>query len=252
MSLQACNGAARATGFRGPGCHCHPKPTLAAPLSLSLGLGPYSGARFASGARGLASKIVPEAFDTEGEVSDYGRRERGGYNQRRGGGGRGRGRQNNYKPGDWECPECGQHNFASRTECFRCDAPVPENASQALPRNFRPGDWICPECNSHNFSNKTECFRCDADKPANYVDPEIPNSFRDNRESSGPSMRPGDWMCPDCNAHNFARNMSCFKCNVERPEDAGAPQAPRAGREGDWDCQECGFNNFASRTSCKR
>merc|ERR1719373_172899 len=27
------------------------------------------------------------------------------------------------KPGDWDCPECGGMNFASRTECFKCGAP---------------------------------------------------------------------------------------------------------------------------------
>ncbi|XP_056174869.1 transcription initiation factor TFIID subunit 15-like [Syzygium oleosum] len=30
-----------------------------------------------------------------------------------------------WKPGDWICgrPGCNEHNFASRTECFRCNAP---------------------------------------------------------------------------------------------------------------------------------
>lgn len=27
------------------------------------------------------------------------------------------------KPGDWECAECSQHNFARNTDCYKCGAP---------------------------------------------------------------------------------------------------------------------------------
>lgn len=30
---------------------------------------------------------------------------------------------------------------------------------------FRPGDWNCRECNEHNFANRQECFRCRAIRP---------------------------------------------------------------------------------------
>ena len=55
----------------------------------------------------------------------------------RGGGGRGgnsRGYQSNnsdgfnnsnMKPGDWNCPKCKNHNYASRTMCNRCDTRKP-------------------------------------------------------------------------------------------------------------------------------
>lgn len=44
--------------------------------------------------------------------------------------------RNNYAPGgvvhekragDWDCPECRFHNFASRTECFKCSKPKRES-----------------------------------------------------------------------------------------------------------------------------
>ncbi|RZA09347.1 MAG: hypothetical protein EOO68_00890 [Moraxellaceae bacterium] len=25
---------------------------------------------------------------------------------------------------------------------------------------MRTGDWLCPECRAHNFATKTECFKC--------------------------------------------------------------------------------------------
>ncbi|KAL0327602.1 UNVERIFIED_CONTAM: hypothetical protein Sangu_1838200 [Sesamum angustifolium] len=42
-----------------------------------------------------------------------------------GGGGGGGGGRSGWKSGDWICTRsgCNEHNFASRMECFRCNAP---------------------------------------------------------------------------------------------------------------------------------
>ena len=34
-----------------------------------------------------------------------------------------RSEQPRIKPGDWMCPACDAHNYASRGECFRCRGP---------------------------------------------------------------------------------------------------------------------------------
>lgn len=68
------------------------------------------------------------------------------------------------RPGDWYCTlaNCGAHNFASRSSCFKCGAPKDDNFSSSdsdMPRLLRPlgfggggastrpgwksGDWIC-------------------------------------------------------------------------------------------------------------
>ncbi|KAI4380950.1 hypothetical protein MLD38_007077 [Melastoma candidum] len=91
------------------------------------------------------------------------------------------------RPGDWYCAigNCGTHNFANRTTCFRCGALREEvnteggafesevhqwmgtgmggGVSNNRP-GWRAGDWICTRlgCNEHNFANRTECFRCNA------------------------------------------------------------------------------------------
>ncbi|PWZ24195.1 hypothetical protein Zm00014a_012220 [Zea mays] len=98
------------------------------------------------------------------------------------GGGFGAG--SDVRPGDWYC-SCGAHNFASRSNCFRCSAYKEEAAgafdsdmsrsrgyagfgSGAAARTNRPGwksgDWICTRsgCNEHNFASRMECFRCNA------------------------------------------------------------------------------------------
>ncbi|KAI4376915.1 hypothetical protein MLD38_014620 [Melastoma candidum] len=92
------------------------------------------------------------------------------------------------RPGDWYCAigNCGTHNFANRTTCFRCGSLREELINEGgLFENevhrwrgttgmgggtsnnrpgWRAGDWICTRlgCNEHNFANRTECFRCNA------------------------------------------------------------------------------------------
>eukprot|EP00884_Botryococcus_braunii_P019802 jgi/Botrbrau1/6505/Bobra.0034s0078.1 len=33
-------------------------------------------------------------------------------------------------------------------------------AAAAPPANFKPGDWLCQSCRTHNFASRTQCFRC--------------------------------------------------------------------------------------------
>ena len=42
----------------------------------------------------------------------------------------------------------------------------------------------------------------------------------------GGDARPGDWTCPGCGANVFASKMSCFKCQMPKPE--GAPALARS------------------------
>ncbi|KAJ4826585.1 hypothetical protein Tsubulata_008534 [Turnera subulata] len=112
------------------------------------------------------------------------------------GGGRGGGSSSfgftgpDVRPGDWYCTvgNCGAHNFASRSTCFKCGVSKDDHSSSAgsfdadmsSSRAFRgygfggggstsrpgwkSGDWICTRsgCNEHNFASRTECYRCNA------------------------------------------------------------------------------------------
>lgn len=82
---------------------------------------------------------TPKPEGAEGGDNSYGG---GGYGNDDYSGGR----QNNSRPGDWDCPECQQSNFASRYECFKCNAARPEGmgAPRREPRARREGDWDCP------------------------------------------------------------------------------------------------------------
>jgi len=65
----------------------------------------------------------------------------------------------NMRPGDWACPGCSNHNYASRENCNKCQR------AKNMPPNFREGDWMCASCSNHNYANKTACNKCKEQKP---------------------------------------------------------------------------------------
>lgn len=73
-----------------------------------------------------------------------------------------------WRPGDWRCSSCSDHNFASRMLCRACGASKDgvKQESSALPDNWRPGDWKCSYCGDHQFASRMYCRQCDAPKGA--------------------------------------------------------------------------------------
>jgi len=82
------------------------------------------------------------------------------------------------------------------------------------------------------------------------------------------NMMPGDWLCPRCGDHVFARNRACRRCATPRPDgagdmggsssfaDRGLPPPPSGGsnqREmpGDWYCPKCRDLQFARNRQCR-
>ena len=62
-------------------------------------------------------------------------------------------RSQEWKPGDWKCPICGNHNYGNRVTCNNQHCPTVM---------FKRGDWLCTECKGHNWANKMSCQRCRA------------------------------------------------------------------------------------------
>lgn len=161
------------------------------------------------------------------------------------------------RPGDWNCFNCGFHNFASRRHCFKCNAENPSPSALAtgppVP-TFSVGDWMCPNpsCNFHNYASRIQCKKCGGYKPGgNKISNMVPhhhnltlhnNNNNNNHHpsssgsSSGPpsglstgyqggrphhhiTFRPGDWYCPNpaCGFQNFASRNSCFRCHTPNP-----------------------------------
>ncbi|TPX56535.1 hypothetical protein PhCBS80983_g04487 [Powellomyces hirtus] len=213
-------------------------------------------------------------------------------------------RPQEVRAGDWFCPNCQFHNFGQRRNCVKCSFSV--NISQAAgpSRPYAPakaGDWTCPnpQCGFHNFANRVECKICQAGKPEKLEEYHQQQHHEQHHQQqhqhdAGSShrqlhhhqqrqleMRPGDWLCPTCSAHNFASRRTCIKCNnaggggePSHHNDARhhsnhhrhhhqphnnhrAPHHPHpknALRPGDWLCPDpqCAFWNFKSKTVCTR
>ncbi|XP_047329176.1 transcription initiation factor TFIID subunit 15b-like [Impatiens glandulifera] len=104
------------------------------------------------------------------------------------------------RPGDWYCAvgNCGAHNFASRSSCFKCGVFKLDVDSQSAGGGGGGFD------NGGGRSAGIECFGFGSSSGAG-------NSSRSGWKS-------GDWICTrlGCNEHNFASRMECFRCNAPR------------------------------------
>ncbi|CEO95164.1 RNA recognition motif containing protein [Plasmodiophora brassicae] len=96
-------------------------------------------------------------------------------------------------PGEWDCPSCGNMNFAKRNECFRCHASRPaQRPGPASPSVQRQGgdDWTCIGCGNLNWARRNECNRCSAQKPTGTVERRTGRGGGYNdRQDSEPSDR---------------------------------------------------------------
>lgn len=104
-----------------------------------------------------------------------------------------------------------------------------------------------------------------ADAAADAVKP----SAAPDTSTSGNKFMPGDWMCPQCNDHVFARNSACRRCGATKPDNPTDPSAAaaafassggglsrgggsqRVSQPGDWTCPQCKDLQFARNKQCR-
>ena len=118
---------------------------------------------------------------------------------------------------DWNCENCGTHNFRKRLQCFRCGTRKTKG----------PGRWICTACHCENYPDRIKCFRCGLAKG-------IRSDWKCNQcgfivfasKTECPKCNPltnrreGDWDCPKCGKFQFARNKFCRDCGQPKGEDS--------------------------------
>lgn len=119
------------------------------------------------------------------------------------------------RSGDWFCTICGAHNYASKSQCFRCvRAPQPQaaafaaQAGHAVAAAMPPTGLVLAGGSGKPGRPQAAPSQQDALRAAQV------SAAR--RLASVPSpaapVRSGDWFCSICNAHNFASKPRCFRC----------------------------------------
>eukprot|EP00929_Paragymnodinium_shiwhaense_P086449 TRINITY_DN4696_c0_g1_i1.p1 TRINITY_DN4696_c0_g1~~TRINITY_DN4696_c0_g1_i1.p1 ORF type:complete len:612 (-),score=98.74 TRINITY_DN4696_c0_g1_i1:372-2207(-) len=163
----------------------------------------------------------------------------------------------NMKPGDWECPRCGDLQFARNSECRKCGEPAPADRDSSrvggapMPAAGRPGDWNCPNCADLVFASKAQCRKCGTPKPEGAGAGAYAPPRGGGAGPPGARGQPGDWTCPDCGDLVFASKPCCRRCGRTPPEGTGTG-GKAALRPGDWVCPNCQDLQFARNATCRK
>ncbi|EEC76649.1 hypothetical protein OsI_14600 [Oryza sativa Indica Group] len=158
-----------------------------------------------------------------------------------------------WRSGDWLC-SCGFHNYSSRTQCKQCSAPVPSGIPSTTMKTTVPdtsstlgtkrlaseelaNEWDNKRLNPGNASYPLSTAGTDnlfggIEQGAGSSNGQTPYSKFDNGNSialssgqvsampgligKGAKWREGDWMCSNCNNHNYASRAFCNRCKTQK------------------------------------
>ncbi|KAM6553525.1 hypothetical protein CsatB_014287 [Cannabis sativa] len=81
------------------------------------------------------------------------------------------------------------------------------------------GDWFC-NCGSHNYASRSQCFRCGSIKNdyGGGYGAQMMTAYGSDNSSAPPGWKSGDWFCSrvGCGEHNYASRTICHKCKTQR------------------------------------
>eukprot|EP00930_Biecheleria_cincta_P007387 TRINITY_DN108604_c0_g1_i1.p1 TRINITY_DN108604_c0_g1~~TRINITY_DN108604_c0_g1_i1.p1 ORF type:complete len:277 (+),score=24.94 TRINITY_DN108604_c0_g1_i1:44-832(+) len=142
--------------------------------------------------------------------------------------------------GDWDCSWCGDHQFARNFICRQCGTPKEFDWKGGY--SFMPGGDIWGAKGKKGAPSHLQGDSWGKGKGLSLMDkgkgvlgkPTAPGTE---------GVKEGDWICPFCGDHQFARNWACRQC--------GIPKSSVSMLAGDWICSRCGDHQFARNSKCK-
>ncbi|KAM0825873.1 hypothetical protein ACQ4PT_069256 [Festuca glaucescens] len=146
-----------------------------------------------------------------------------------------------WRDGDWLC-SCGFHNYSSRTQCKECNAPVPSGMASTTMKTTGPdtsstlgnkrlaseelaNDWDNKRLNPGNADYPLSMAGSDRAGQTAYSGydnghttalPSGQISAMPGVVGQGAKWREGDWMCSNCNNHNYASRSFCNRCKSQK------------------------------------
>ncbi|XP_039138364.1 uncharacterized RNA-binding protein C17H9.04c isoform X1 [Dioscorea cayenensis subsp. rotundata] len=164
-----------------------------------------------------------------------------------------------WRSGDWIC-NCGFHNYSSRTQCKKCNAPLPSGAPPSSAVNSAVSN-IFPTLGtkrlaSEEFVNDWDSKRLNAgDINSHFLNngQQRPYQGFEQLGESTNDQSPGTMS--RYSSGNLA-TMSSTQLKAQSPQLTTIPlivgKGAKQWRDGDWMCNNCNNHNYASRTHCNR
>eukprot|EP00930_Biecheleria_cincta_P032392 TRINITY_DN2248_c0_g1_i1.p1 TRINITY_DN2248_c0_g1~~TRINITY_DN2248_c0_g1_i1.p1 ORF type:complete len:317 (-),score=68.19 TRINITY_DN2248_c0_g1_i1:62-1012(-) len=138
-------------------------------------------------------------------------------------------------PGDWNCLACGDHQFARNQACRKCGAPKAGGGAAGAGGGKGGG-----------IAAALAAMLAAASGGGG-------GGFGGYGPAKKGQMVEGDWLCPSCGDHQFARNKECRKCGAAKDDGAVLQQATSSRlKPGDWICPGCGDHQFMKNTQCRK
>lgn len=149
-----------------------------------------------------------------------------------------------WRNGDWIC-NCGFHNYSSRAQCKKCNASIPPGyttlGTKRLASEEFVHDWDNKRLNSGYTNGQQKMYPGVGQVLGSAVDmkmgvcapcagvssgvvPSWQASMQFPYQPTVPSLvgkgakqwRNGDWMCSNCNNHNYASRSECNRCKTKK------------------------------------
>ncbi|XP_015889681.1 uncharacterized protein LOC107424403 isoform X2 [Ziziphus jujuba] len=145
-----------------------------------------------------------------------------------------------WRSGDWIC-NCGFHNYSSRVQCKKCNAFPPALGTKRLASDEFVHDWDNKRLNVGHTNGQEQSYpgfeslvgtpvdsKTGAYAPypnmSTGVAPSLQVPIPLQHQATAPTLlgkgakqwRDGDWMCTNCNNHNYASRSHCNRCKAQR------------------------------------